>query len=149
LATLLSAGFEGHVVAVNARGGPVQGLGAVRSILDVDGPIDLAVVAVPASAVQAVLAQCVTGGVRGVVVISAGFREIGAEGAERESALRSWLRGQPVRVLGPNCLGWIRPALKLNLTFAPGMPPAGPIAFVSHSGALAPAILHWSRERPV
>lgn len=147
LANLRSAGFEGRIVAVNARGGTVQGLPAVRSMLEVDGPVDLAVVAVPASDVQTALEHCVARGVGGAVVISAGFREIGPEGAERESALRAWLRSQPIRVLGPNCLGWIRPARKLNVTFAPGMPVAGPIAFISHSGALAVAILDWSRER--
>jgi acetyltransferase len=83
------------------------------------------------------------------VVISAGFREIGGEGQARETDLRAWLRDQPIRVLGPNCLGWIRPGHRLNLTFAPGMPRAGRIAFISHSGALAVAILDWSRERPM
>jgi acetyl coenzyme A synthetase (ADP forming)-like protein len=147
LANLLAAGFEGRVVAVNSCGGTVQGLPALPSMLEVDGPVDLAVVAVRASEVQTVLEQCVARGVAGAVVISAGFREIGPEGAERESALRAWLGSQPIRVLGPNCLGWIRPARKLNVTFAPGMPLAGPIAFISHSGALAVAILDWSRGR--
>jgi acetyltransferase len=147
LANLRSAGFEGRIVAVNARAGTVQGLPAVPTLLDADGAVDLAVVAVPAPDVRGALEQCVACGVGGAVVISAGFREIGPAGAERESALREWLRSQPIRVLGPNCLGWIRPARRLNVTFAPGMPTAGPIAFVSHSGALAVAILDWSRER--
>jgi acyl-CoA synthetase (NDP forming) len=147
LANLRSAGFAGRIVPVNARGGLVQGLPSIRSMLEVEDLVDLAVVAVPASAVQTALADCVARGVGGAVVISAGFRESGPEGAERESALRAWLRSQPIRVLGPNCLGWIRPAWKLNVTFAPGMPVAGPIAFISHSGALAVAILDWSRER--
>jgi acetate---CoA ligase (ADP-forming) len=147
LANLRSAGFEGRIVPVNARARTVQGLPAVPSMLDVDGAVDLAVVAVPASEVPTALEQCVARGVGGAVVISAGFREIGPEGAERESALRAWLRNQPIRVLGPNCLGWIRPIRKLNVTFAPGMPVAGPTAFISHSGALAVAILDWSRER--
>lgn len=146
LANLRSAGFEGRVVPVNARGGTVQGLDAAPSLLAVDGAIDLAVIAVPASEVRPALEQCVAKGVSGAVVISAGFRESGPAGAEREAALRAWLREQPIRVLGPNCLGWIRPGLKLNVTFAPGMPVAGPIAFISHSGALAVAILDWSRE---
>jgi acetyltransferase len=85
--------------------------------------------------------------VAGAVVISAGFREAGEEGRTREAELRAWLRDQPIRVLGPNCLGWIRPSRGLNLTFAPGMPEPGGIAFVSHSGALAVAILDWARER--
>jgi len=86
-------------------------------------------------------------GVGGAVVISAGFRESGEDGRKREAELREWLRDRPIRVLGPNCLGWIRPSRRLNVTFAPGMPEAGGIAFVSHSGALAVAILDWARER--
>ncbi len=147
LANLRSAGFEGRIVPVNARADVVQGLPAAPSILVADGPVDLAVLAVPAPEVLPALEQCVARGVGAAVVISAGFRESGAAGEERETALRGWLASQPIRVLGPNCLGWIRPARKLNVTFAPGMPVAGPIAFISHSGALAVAILDWSRER--
>ncbi len=147
LANLRSAGYAGRIVAVNPKADVVQGLPAARSILDVDGDIDLAVLAVPAAEVLPALEQCVAHGVAGAVVISAGFRESGAAGEARERALRAWLRSQPIRVLGPNCLGWIRPARKLNVTFAPGMPVAGPIAFISHSGALAVAILDWSRDR--
>ncbi len=147
LANLRSAGFEGRIIPVNERADVVQGLPAAPSILVADGPIDLAVLAVPAPEVLPALEQCVARGVGAAVVISAGFRESGAAGEERERALRGWLASQPIRVLGPNCLGWIRPARKLNVTFAPGMPVAGPIAFISHSGALAVAILDWSRER--
>ena len=147
LANLRSAGFEGRVVPVNAQSAIVQGLAAVPSIRAIDGSVDLAVLAIPAPEVLPALQACVTKGIPGAVVISAGFRESGPDGRRREEALRAWLPGQPIRVLGPNCLGWIRPARKVNLTFAPGMPLPGPIAFVSHSGALAVAILDWSRER--
>ncbi|HEX9818421.1 MAG TPA: acetate--CoA ligase family protein [Methylomirabilota bacterium] len=145
LANLRAGGFPGRLVAVNAARPVVQGLPAVPSILDVEGPIDLAVVAVPAPAVLPVLRQCVTRGVPGAVVISSGFREAGADGRAREDELRAWLRQAPLRMIGPNCLGWIRPARRLNLTFAPGMPPAGSLGFFSHSGALCTAILDWSR----
>lgn len=149
LANLRAGGFTGRIVAVNATRATVQGLAAKRSLLDVQEPIDLAVVAVPADAVQPVLEQCVARGITAAIVISAGFRESGVEGREREAKLRAWLAGQPLRVLGPNCLGWIRPAAGLNLTFAPGMPRAGGLGFVSHSGAVLTAILDWSRERPL
>jgi acetyltransferase len=149
LANLRAAGFPGRLVAVNAARPVVQGLPAVPSILDVEGAIDLAVIAVPAAAVLPALKQCVTKGVPGAVVISAGFREAGAEGRAREDELRAWLREAPLRLIGPNCLGWIRPARRLNLTFAPGMPPAGGLGFFSHSGALGTAILDWSREHGV
>jgi acetyltransferase len=147
LANLLSAGFSGQIVPVNTRAQTVQGLAAVPSVLAIDGPVDLAVITVPAPYVLAALKECVAKRIAGAIVISAGFREIADDGPSREAELRAWLRDQPIRLLGPNCLGWIRPARRLKATFAPGMPLAGRIAFISHSGALAVAILDWSRGR--
>jgi acetyltransferase len=147
LANLRAAGFGGRVIPVNPRASVVQGLPAAPSVRAIDGSVDLAVVAVPAPDVLAALQACAAKGVGGAVVISAGFRESGDEGGAREAELRRWLRGQRLRVLGPNCLGWIRPGRRLNLTFAPGMPRAGSVAFISHSGALAVAILDWARDR--
>jgi acetyl coenzyme A synthetase (ADP forming)-like protein len=147
LANLRAAGFEGRIWPVNPRGEVVQGLPATASLLTIAGPVDLAVIAVPAPDVLPALKDCVAKGVRGAVVISAGFREAGDAGRAREAELRAWLGTQPIRVLGPNCLGWIRPSRRLNATFAPGMPAAGGIAFLSHSGALATAILDWARAR--
>jgi acetyltransferase len=147
LANLRAAGFEGRIVPVNPQAAEVQGLPAIPSLRAADGPVDLAVIAVPAPAVLPALEECAATGVGGAVVISAGFRESGAAGREREDALRAWLAGRSIRVLGPNCLGWIRPACRLNATFASGMPLPGAIAFVSHSGALAAAILDWARDR--
>jgi acetate---CoA ligase (ADP-forming) len=147
LANLRAAGFEGRVWPVNPSADVVQGLPAVASLLAIEDPVDLAVIAVPAQAVLPALKDCVDRGVRGAVVISAGFRESGESGRAREAELRAWLSSKPIRVLGPNCLGWIRPSRRLNATFAPGMPPAGEIAFLSHSGALATAILDWARLR--
>jgi acetyltransferase len=149
VANLRSAGFRGRIIPVNSRTDSVQGLPAVRALLDVEGAVDLAVIAVPAADVLPALKQCAAKKVGGAVVISAGFREAGGEGVRREAELREWLRDQPIRVLGPNCLGWIRPARRLNVTFAPGMPEPGGIAFITHSGALAVAILDWARERRV
>lgn len=149
LANLIAAGFPGRIVPVNTRRDTVQGLPAVASIRDANGGIDVAVIAVPASSVIDVLKDCVAIGVTGAVVISAGFGETGEEGRRRETQLRAWLAGQPIRVLGPNCLGWMRPARRLNLSFAPGMPEAGGLAFFSQSGALCTAILDWSRDHGV
>ena len=147
LANLRSTGFPGRVIPINASSAVVQGLEARPSLLDVAGDVDLAVLTVPAERVLTALKDCVRKGVRGAVVISAGFRESTDEGRQREAELREWLVGQPIRLLGPNCLGWIRPSRRLNVTFASGMPEPGGIAFISHSGALAVAILDWSRER--
>jgi acetyltransferase len=149
LANLQAGGFAGRIVPVNREGGLVQGLPACTSLLEVVDPIDVAVIAVPAPEVLGALEQCAARGIPGAVVISAGFREAGVEGREREAKLRAWLRGQPLRLLGPNCLGWMRPVRRLNLSFAPGMPPLGNLGFFSHSGALCTAILDWARERDV
>jgi acetyltransferase len=146
LANLRAGGYPGRIVPVNARRPVVQGLPAVASLRDADGPVDVAVVTVPAPAVLPALKDCVAHGVRGAVVITAGFRESGPEGRDRETELRRWIAEQPLRVVGPNCLGWIRPARRLNLTFAPGMPRPGALGFFSHSGALCTAILDWSRD---
>jgi acetate---CoA ligase (ADP-forming) len=149
VANLRSAGFRGRIIPVNSRADTVQGLPAVPSLLNIDGAVDLAVIAVPAASVLPVLKECVSKGIGGAVVISAGFRETGGDGVRREAELRDWMRGQPIRVLGPNCLGWIRPARRLNVTFAPGMPEPGGIAFITHSGALTVAIMDWARDRRV
>jgi acetyltransferase len=147
LANLRSAGFEGRVIPVNPAAADVQGMPAVASVLDIDGAVDLAVLAVPAAAVLPTLKQCATKRVPGAVVISAGFRESDDAGRGREAELRAWLADRPLRIIGPNCLGWIRPSRRLNLTFAPGMPTTGTIAFISHSGAVAVGILDWARDR--
>ncbi|MFI5327835.1 MAG: CoA-binding protein, partial [Candidatus Rokuibacteriota bacterium] len=149
VANLRSAGFRGRIIPINARADSVQGLPALRSLLDVEGPVDLAVIAVPAADVLPARKQWAAQQVGGAVVLSAGVRGGGGDGVRREAELREWLRDQPIRVLGPNCLGWIRPTRRLNVTFAPGMPEPGGIAFITHSGALAVAILDWSRERRV
>ena len=146
LANLIAGGFSGRIVPVNRAASVVQGLPAVHSIADVPGRVDLAAVVVPSREVLPALQACADKKVGAAVVISAGFREVGGTGAAREVELRTWLASQRLRVLGPNCLGWIRPAQRLNLTFAPDMPREGRIAFVSHSGALAVALLDWARD---
>src|SRR5262249_28138189 len=123
------------------RHGP--GPAPAPSLRAVAEPVDLVVIAVPAADVLPALKECADVGIGGAVIISAGFREAGPEGQAREAELRAWLPGQRLRLLGPNCLGWIRPSRRLNVTFAPGMPAPGGIAFLSHSGALATAILDW------
>jgi len=145
LANLRAAGYDGRIVPVNCARAEVQGLPTIPSLRDVGGGVDVAVVAVRPDDVLPVLKDCVAVGIGAAVVISAGFREAGDAGRAREAELRAWLAGQPLRV-GPNTLGWIRPSRGLNLSFAPGTPPAGPIGFVSQSGALCTAILDWARE---
>src|SRR5215813_7014595 len=140
------------VAVVGASRNPSKVGGSVlanlrSAVLATDAPIDVAVITVPAPDVMAALTDCARKGVAGAVVLSAGFRESTEAGRQREAELRQWLPTQRIRLIGPNCLGWIPPSRCLNLTFAPGMPEPGGIAFVSHSGALAVAILDWSRDR--
>ena len=146
LANLRAGGFPGRIVPVNARRRVVQGLPAIPSLREADTEVDLAVIAVPAATVLGVLEDCAARGVRGAVVITAGFREAGEEGRRREAALRSWVAAHPLRLVGPNCLGWMRPSRRLNLTFAAGSALPGPLGFFSHSGAICTAILDWSRD---
>src|SRR5262249_53890974 len=129
LANVVAGGFPGRVVPVNASRPAAQGLSSDRPILDAPHPIDPAVIAFTAPSVLGLPTACVPAGGPGAGVSSAGFGESGGAGEQREGELRAWLRGQPIRVLGPNCLGWMRPARRLNLTFAPGMPAAGAVGF--------------------
>jgi len=143
LHNLISADFAGAVYAVNEHGGRVQALAAVRSPLELPEPVDLAVIAVPAARVLAAARDCVTAGARALVVISAGFAEIGADGAGRQQELVEICRDAGVRLVGPNCLGVLNTAaaVRLNATFAPHQAAAGPIGFLSQSGGLGVAII--------
>jgi acetyl coenzyme A synthetase (ADP forming)-like protein len=145
---LVSRGFAGPVYPVNPRAQVVQSVLAYPSIREVPGSVDLAVVVVPAAHALEVVAACGEKGVRAVVVISAGFKETGAEGAEREGALRACAQRFGMRLVGPNCLGVINTetAVQMDATFAPVYPPAGKVAFSSQSGALGLAILEYAAE---
>lgn len=147
-ANIRACGFRGEVVPVNPRAGTVQGCRAYAAVGDVPGPVDLAIIAVPAAAVERAVGDCVAAGVRAVVVISAGFGETGAAGREVERRLRDTVRGAGMRMIGPNCLGLVNadPAVSLNASFAPDFPPPGAIAFSSQSGALGLAILEYARR---
>jgi len=145
---LIADGFTGVVHAVNPRGGAINGLPAYPTIGDIPGGVDLAVIVVPYAQVQGVAEQVCSAGTKAVVVISAGFSEVGAAGAERERALVELFRRHDVRMVGPNCMGVVNadPAVSMNATFARVMPPFGPAAFVSQSGALGLSILDHARE---
>jgi acetyl coenzyme A synthetase (ADP forming)-like protein len=141
LSNLVEGGFKGALYPVNPKAGEILGLEAYSSVLSVSGPIDLAVIVIPYKFVPAVLDECGQKGVPAAVVISAGFREAGREGLERERELIEIARRHSIRLIGPNCLGVIDTHTPLNATFAAGMPPGGPIAFMSQSGALGTAVL--------
>jgi acetyltransferase len=141
--------FRGKVYAVNPRHSEICGLKAYPNIGHVPEKVDLAVVATPAPTVPGIIGECVDAGVKSAVVISAGFRERGPEGAALESKVQEQLRRGTMRLIGPNCLGIMNPGIGLNATFAKDAPPAGNVAFLSQSGALLTAILDWSKSEAV
>jgi acetyl coenzyme A synthetase (ADP forming)-like protein len=144
---ILFHGYTGVVYPVNPKAKSILGVKAYPSVLDIPDEIDLAVIIVPAIAVANVLEECGRKGVRAAIVISAGFKEIGEEGAQRERELQQIAQRYGIALLGPNCLGIINtdPAVSLNATFAPGMPRQGNIAFISQSGALGIAALEYAQ----
>jgi len=149
LENLLHSGFHGKVYAVNAKHPEVLGLKSYGSIRDIRGPVDLAIVATPAATVPQLIGECVDAGTRSAVVISAGFRERGAEGAALEQQIQEQLRRGSMRLIGPNCLGIMNPTIGLNATFVKDAPKTGNVAFLSQSGALQVAILDWSDREQV
>ncbi|MFO0867683.1 MAG: bifunctional acetate--CoA ligase family protein/GNAT family N-acetyltransferase [Pirellulales bacterium] len=150
LRNLLSSGFGGSVHPVNPHHPTVAGRPAVARVGDLPERPDLAVICTPAASVPGVVRECGEAGVRGVVILSAGFRESGPEGAALEQAIRSTAAEfDGLRIVGPNCLGVIAPHQGLNASFAAGMPPRGRIAFISQSGALCTSVLDWALRENV
>ena len=147
LENLVEGGYvdRGEVYPINLDADEILGHKAYPSVKDVPGEIDLAVVVIPYPYVPAVLEECGEKGVPGVVVISAGFREAGMEGLERELELIKIAEQYGIRLVGPNCLGIIDTFTPLNASFSAGTPPRGPMAFMSQSGALGTAILDWAQ----
>jgi len=144
LRNLIGAEYGGIVFPVNVAAQAVQGIQAYASISQVPRKIDLAIIAVPAKAVPATMRECGEAGVGGAVIVSSGFKEVGAAGKRLEDEVKSIAERYGVRIVGPNCLGYIRPGRNLNATFAHVIPPAGRVAFFSQSGALGTAILDWA-----
>jgi acetyltransferase len=141
---LLSNSFGGTVYPVNLKRHSVLGIKAYPTIASVPEPVDLAVIATPASTVPGVIGECIDAGVRGAIVLSAGFREIGAAGIDLEHQMQQQLQRGQLRLIGPNCLGVMNPIVGLNATFASAMARPGNVGFISQSGALCSAILDWS-----
>lgn len=148
LANLIEHGFTGAVYPVNPKAGAVHSVKAFASVGAIPEPVDLAVIVVPKEQVLAVAEQCGAAGVKGLVVISAGFKEVGGQGVEAERRLVDIVRRHRMRMVGPNCMGVLNtdPAVSMNATFAPTMPPFGHAAFVSQSGALGVSVLDYAKE---
>jgi acetyltransferase len=149
LLNLTSGQLAKKVYAVNPKRSEVLGVPAFPSVAKLPEPLDLAIVVTPATTVPDIIGECVDAGVKAVVVISAGFRERGAEGTELERRIREHLRRGSTRVIGPNCLGIMNPVIGLDATFAKRTPKPGNVAFLSQSGALLTAILDWAIPQEV
>lgn len=145
---LLRNGFTGAIYPVNPKARAVHGVPSFPSIGAIDADIDLAVIAVPKDHVEAVAEECAAKGVKALIVISAGFKEVGGAGVEREKRLLAIARRHGIRIVGPNCLGVVSssPGVTMNATFAPSMPPPGNVSFMSQSGAMGVTILDYAAE---
>ncbi len=140
--------FNGNIYPVNPKGGMIEGFQAYTSILEVPGEVDLAVIVVNAKFVLQTIDDCHKKGIKGLCIITAGFKETGKEGAELEKALLNKVKEYGMRVVGPNCLGVLNtnPSVMMDATFAESLPVQGDIGFVSQSGALGGGILNILKD---
>ena len=141
LENLISYGYKGEVYPVNPNASEILGKKAYASITDVPDPVELAVVVLPVTVIMDTMKEIGERGIKAVVIITGGFRELGEEGAKVERAVKELARSYGMRVVGPNCVGTIDVRTGLDSTFIKGLPPAGPIAFISQSGAICGGVI--------
>jgi len=146
LANLISSPFGGTVFPVNPTRASVLGVKAYPTLASIPDPVELAVIVTPAPTVPGLIEECVSAGVRGAIIISAGFKETGAAGAALEAEILETARRGRLRIIGPNCLGVMNPLNGFNATFAAGIARPGSVGFVSQSGALITAVLDWAER---
>jgi acetyltransferase len=146
---LLIGGYQGCVYPVNPKSDHVLGVHAYDAITEIPGDVDLAVLIVPSKVILKVIDQCAEKGVKGLITISAGFKETGKEGAELEKEVQKKVREYGMALIGPNCLGVMNsdPEVKMNATFASKMIDPGKLAFISQSGALCTSVLDFAEDR--
>ncbi|MEA9356251.1 bifunctional acetate--CoA ligase family protein/GNAT family N-acetyltransferase [Bacteriovorax sp. PP10] len=149
LMNLTTGTFKGIVFPVNPKRNEILGFKTYPDLKSIPQEIDLAIIVTPASSVPGIIRECSEVGVRGVVIISAGFKEVGEEGVKLEQEILAIARKSGIRIIGPNCLGVMSPLTGLNATFAAGIANAGSVGFISQSGALCTAILDWSLQNNV
>jgi len=148
LHNLLNSGSDAVVYPINPKYEAIHGIHTWPSVRDVPKTPDLAVICIPAASVPQMIRECGAAGVMGIIILSAGFREVGEKGRELERQVDQEARKFPgMRIVGPNCLGVIVPGLRLNASFARQLPLAGHVAFISQSGALCTAILDWAEQK--
>ena len=139
-------GYKGQIFPINPKGEPILGLTTYKTLAEVGKPIDLAVIITPAAIVPGVMREIVAVGTKAVVVISAGFKEAGIEGARLEEEIKSVALNNDITLVGPNCLGVINPHHNLNISFAKAIARPGNVAFISQSGALCSSVLDYAEE---
>ena len=146
---LIGAQYQGVVYPVNPKARAIQGILAYPNIGAVPDKVDLAIIAVPAKFVLDVVRECGEAGVASSVIVTAGFKETGAGGKDLEERVVATAKSYGLRIVGPNCLGYVRPSCSVNATFAETVPEAGRVAFISQSGALGTAVLDWASANKV
>jgi len=148
-ANILSGGYKGTLYPVNPKARSVLSVKCYTSITNIPDPIDLAMIILPPKAALASVQACIAKGVKGIVIVSAGFKEVGGEGAGIEKQIKSLCTDAGVRLVGPNCLGVINPSPKvsLNASFSSRMPAPGNVSFISQSGALCTAVLDYAADK--
>ncbi|MBO1058122.1 MAG: bifunctional acetate--CoA ligase family protein/GNAT family N-acetyltransferase [Dolichospermum sp. JUN01] len=146
---LITNPFGGTVFPINPNHNNILGIKAYSTIFDVPEKIDLAVIATPASTVPKIIADGVDAGIKGAIIISAGFKEVGEKGLALEQEILQQAHREKIKIIGPNCLGLMNPISGLNATFASKMAQPGNVGFISQSGALCTAILDWSLQENV
>ena len=144
LSNLIEGGFEGDIIPVNPKAGEILGLKCYKDIREYEGKIDCSVIAVPTQAVKDAVRNSIIAGVGSIIVITAGFKETGPEGADLEKEIAKMCRQADVRLMGPNVVGMINTHHNLNATFATEMPLKGGISIISQSGAIVTSILDWA-----
>ncbi|MCK5416839.1 acetate--CoA ligase family protein [Candidatus Parcubacteria bacterium] len=146
---ILNSEYKGEVFPVNIKRSKVQGVKAYKNVVDLEQKVDLAIIAIPAFKVFEVVKNCAKKGIKNIIVISAGFSEIGKEGVDLSNEILEFIKKHDIRIIGPNCLGFLRPSINLNASFATQNAKEGSVAFISQSGAFCTAMLDWSRKNNV
>ena len=144
LSNIITSDYKGIIYPVNPREEEILGLKCYCSVKDIKNPVDLAVITVPVAHVTKVAEECGEAGIKGIIVITAGFKEVGTEGLQQERSLMEICKRYNMRMLGPNCVGLMDTHTPVNASFANGFPAEGNISFISQSGAMLVSILDWS-----
>lgn len=146
-ANLTKSNFKGTLIPINPKGGVIQGHKSLKNISEYSQSIDLVIIAIPQEFVESVIDECINKKVKSIIIITAGFREMGPQGKEIEDRIQQKLLKARIPMLGPNCLGLINPSHNINASFATYMPQKGPVMFISQSGAFGTAGIDWATNQ--